>query len=831
MSWGSEGELSDAGTDIRHVRVAYCTRMERYNERIVVTLSNDRSLDAYVFDGTSWTHTSFGDMDGVDRRPFDIAYEGASGRAIVVYANRISDNTKDLSYRIWNGTAWSNEFYIDDPSSSRDQIEYRWISLVTNPTSGSNEVGMVAIDRDDGDANAAIWNGSNWVNWQEVTGTVTTPDRECVAIAYEYSTGYLMAVAGEGSQVAWTRYTSSWSTPAFIDVNPSASNNMRWLTLKSHKVAGSNRLMLLSLDDGEDASAVDWTGSSWGTAERLDWQLETRDRRCFDGDWEPLGTKFLAVAGDRGRDYLSYKTWTPSGGWSPSSTNSWNTFSGLTTDQYWIQVRADPRGVGNAKLFIATLDDGRDLVITTWDGTTMTDQIEVTSNVGVDNTEAFNVAFQLFGDPIEYTGNLEVTGSSNSYDWNELKLTVDSSYTTDSASITLQLYNYSAGAYPTGGEGYLNFVSSSTPDTDETKFQTITNNPNNFKDANGNWKLKATAVKATNTPFNLNIDLIEFKPTALLEACSVEFTGSSNTNVWKHLVWTTDMMWDTANVDVTLHLYDYILGDYPDSGDGYVSYSSSPIPNTDETKSMNETAIPWKFRDINGNWKLKIIGLKPPSSSFQLGVDFISFTPTSGADVASTEFIFSGISTNSPLSLNFKLVSDHTESNVGVAVSLWNYVTSSYASSGLGYTCYTSTEANEIVWLNVTSGTASFVDVGESRLKITSSYSSSVTQRVNLVKLDYKKIPTALPFNTTGTYTIEVTDEATGEPRPYVSMTLFSDGTTVDFEGLTYPAYVFADENGTYELNLKSSTVGGETFKLYVLVGSVAAEKNIVQLP
>jgi hypothetical protein len=831
MSWGSEGELPDAGSNIKHVRVAYCTRMERYNERIVVTLSDDRSLDAYVFDGTSWTHTSFGDMDGVDRRPFDIAYEGASGRALVVYANRISDNTKDLSYRIWNGTAWSNEFYLDDPTSSRDQVEYRWISLVTNPTSGSNEVGMIATDRDDDDANAVIWNGSNWVNWQEVTGTVTTPDRECVAIAYEYSTGYLMAVAGEGDMVVWSRFTGSWSTPSTFDINPRDNEDMSWLSLKSHRVSASNRLMLLSLDRATDACAIDWTSSSWGTAERLDRRVETRDRRCLDGDWEPDGTKFVAVAGNRDTDSLSYKTWTPSGGWSPSSDGWWDTFSGLTTDQLWVQVRADPRGEGTAKLFIATLDDGRDLVITTWDGTTMTDQIEVTTNVGTDNTEAFEVAFQLFGDPIEYTGNMEFTGSSNIYDWNELKWTADSSYTTGSVSVTLQLYNFSAGTYPTSGNGYLSYVSSSTPDTDETKLQTITNNPNNFKDANGNWKLRAIVVKATNTPFCLNLDLIEFKPTAPLEICSVEFTGSSNTNAWKHLLWTTDSMWDTGNVEVTLQLYDYSSGDYPDAGDGYVSYESNPIPNIDEKKSTNETATPWKFRDVNGDWKLKITGLKPPSSSYQLGVDLMSYSPTSGADVASTEFTFSGISTNSPLSLSLKLVSDHTEPDVGVDVSLWNYITSSYASSGQGHTCYTSTKANEVAWLNITSGALSFVDVGESRVKITSTYSSSFTQRTNLVKLDYKKIPTALPFNTTGTYTIEVKDEASGEPRPYVSMILFSNGTTIEFEGLINPATVFANEEGTYELNLKSCTDGGENFKLYVLVGSVSAEKKIIQLP
>lgn len=830
-SWSSESELSDAGGNIMHVRMAYCTKMDRYNERIVVTLGDDRLLDAYVFNGSSWSHSSFGRMSGEAYRPFDVAYEGTSGRALVVYGNDISDNTKDLSYRIWNGTAWSDELYIDDTGSSDSTIEYRWINLETNPTAGSNEIGMVAIDNNNNDANAAIWNGSNWVNWQEITGSVSITDQECVAITYEYSTGYLMAVAGQGNLIAWSRYTSSWSTPSTFDVNTGSSNNMGWLTLKSHKVSGSNRLMLLSLDDAEDACAADWTGSDWGTAELLDTRLDTRDCRCLDGEWEPTGTTFLVVAGDRNRDWLSYKIWTPSGGWTPPSADSWNTFIGLTTDQQWIQIRADPRGVGNTRLLIATLDDRRDLVITTWDGTVMTDQIEVTTNVGIDNTEAFEIAFQLFGDPIEYTGNMEVTGSSNLYDWNELTWTVDSSYSTGSASITLQLYNYSEGAYPSSGDGYISYTSSSTPNTDETRIQVITSNPNYFKDTNGNWSLKLTAVKASDVQFDLNLDFVKFKTTTFNQACIVEFTGSSNTNAWQYLVWMVDSRWSRANIDVTLQLYDYDLDAYSVSGDGYISYVSSTTPNTDELKLVNITSTPWKFRDTNGEWKLKITGLKRSPSSYDLDVDLVSFTPTSGADVASTEYTFTGISTESPGDLCLKMVSDHTTSYVGVDVCFWNYVTSSYASSGQGYLYYTSTVANESIWLNITSGASSYINGGESKVRITSTYPSLVVQNVNLLKLDYSNILTAVPFNTTVSYLIKVLDETTGEPRPCISITLFSNGTTVEFEGLGNPAYVFTDEEGTYELELRSSTVGGETFKLYVLVGSVAAEKNIAQLP
>jgi len=590
--------------------------------------------------------------------------------------------------------------------------------------------------------------------------------------------------------------------------------------------------MLLSHDAAADACAIDWTGSSWGTATQLDTRLETTATRCLDGDWEPTGTKFIAAAGDRNVDPISYKTWTPSGGWTPSSQNVWSQFSGLTTDQRWVQVRTDPRGVGDAKLLIGTVDDGKDLVVTAWNGTAMTSQIEVTASVGTLTYETFEIAYQLFGDPTEYTCEVEAAGSSNLEDWTELTWTVDSASTAASASVALQLYNHSAGAYPTGGDGYISYTSSPTPGTDETRSQTVTTNPTDFRDGDGSWRLKATAVKATDTPFRLKLDLVEIEPVSPQQICQVELTGTSDTNTWSSLVWTVDSAWSTANVSVTLQLYDHSVGGYPSSGDGYLAYTSSPTPDTDETKTQNITSGPADFRDAGGGWKLKITGAKTTATPFQLSIDLAGFTPTGDTGYsASTVFTFTGLASSSPQALRFKLVSDHTASNVGVTVQIWNYAASGYATSGQGYVSYTSTGANETRWLNITSGAADFVSGGEAKLRITSTHSSSFNQRVNLLKLDYSYAASGLPLGTYRTYTITVSDGVTGAPRPYAGLVIFSNGSTVVFEGLANPAYVHADEDGVYELALKSSTVGGETFKLQVLVGSTAAEREIVQSP
>ncbi len=833
--WSSQRELEAASNTIRTMRVAYCTRLERLQEVIVVALDNAGYLHAYVYNGTKWSHTQLGRVwttaPTTPDRPFDIAYEGTSGRALVVYANILTDGAKDLSYRIWNGTAWSEEYYIDDPGHDT-HVRYRWVLLETNPTPGSNEIGMVAIDGSNKDANAAIWNGSSWGEWQEITNSISNEYYECVAIAYEYSTGYLMAVAGYGSLIAWTRYTGTWSTPSFLDINPRATSRMRWLIMKGQRVEGVNRLMLLSLDEANDACAILWDGEQWGQPIRLDNRMETYATRCLDGDWEPGSDRFIVVGGDRNIDAISYKIWIPEEGWTPALENLWYRYWGLTTDQRWVQVRADPRGVGEAKLLIGTVDDGRDLVITQWDGNNMGGQIEATRSVNTLTYETFEIAFQLYGEPTERTVEVEIQGDSDLSNWSGLTWTIDSACTLSSASVTLQLYDYEAGSYPSSGDGYIHYTSSSTPNVDETVIQNITDNPERFRDDNGRWKMKATIVKQSSEPLRFKLDLVEFKPSHPQQICAVELVGSGDTEQWFSLLWQVDSSWSIGEVNVTLQLYNFETGAYPTAGDGYINYLSSPTPNVDETVSQNIMSNPDAFRDSDGSWKLKITGVKEGSEPFQMRLDLVEYQPRESAGhTASTIFTFTDVSTDSPEELKFKLVSDHTLSGVSVTLQLWNYTAGAYAQGGAGYLTYTSYEANETRWLNVTSGAADFVEGGRVRLRITSHHRSQFIQRVNQLKMDYAYSSDRLPYGVYKTYVIRVYDSVTGEPRPYVSLTIYSNGTNVEFEGLSNPAFVHADEDGEYRLSLKSSTPEGEVFKLYVLVGSIAAERRIVQEP
>jgi hypothetical protein len=113
--------------------------------------------------------------------------------------------------------------------------------------------------------------------------------------------------------------------------------------------------------------------------------------------------------------------------------------------------------------------------------------------------------------PSKFTTEIELTGLSNLQTWQSLTWTVNSAFTATNVNTTLQLYNYNTSQYPTSGDGFTGYTSSATPNTDETRNQTITANPAHFRGSTGEWKTKIIGVKETNSPFNLKVDWVELK--------------------------------------------------------------------------------------------------------------------------------------------------------------------------------------------------------------------------------------------------------------------------------------------------------------------------------
>jgi hypothetical protein len=302
-TWGSQSEMFTADSSVRFVRVAYCPIEQRSFEKIVVTLSDDGYLDAYVWDGTSWNGTTnighvWSSAPADARRPYDIAYESQSGDALLVYGTTVADGSNDLAYRVWTfATGWGSEQYYDDADHA-SKVIVTYVELTSDPN--SDKIGMAYIESTNNNASAVVWTGSSWGSSVEITSTVSVTTEECIAIACESVSGAFMAVAGEGEFIKWTRFTTSWSSVGTLDINSGATGNMNWLRLSSSQ---SNRLLLTSVDGSTDLCTAVWDTNSIGNRQ---WETATESIGSMTSSTSVTAMRFTAQASKSVSNILVY---------------------------------------------------------------------------------------------------------------------------------------------------------------------------------------------------------------------------------------------------------------------------------------------------------------------------------------------------------------------------------------------------------------------------------------------------------------------------------------------------------------------------------------------
>jgi len=505
-TWGSQSGMATAGSPVRFTRVAYCPIENRSFEKIVVTLSDNGYLDAYVWDGSAWSVKT--DIASVGTtanayRCFDIAYEKTSGEALLVYSIAPATNFR-VGYQTWSFVSgWSSEnTYVI--ASGAAQTAY-WICMASKPTSGANEIAVGVIgDSTSSDAYGLIWNGASFSSQQLLTDNVQYATVECIAVAYEQTSGYATLVSSTNKDAfSWQWSGSAWdATKTICDL--SGNTEPEWFTLKANPI--NDELFAVCVDKGGDLNTAYWSGTAWTLHTERDADVDADAQRCADFAWEPTGSKGLLVWGTTA-GYINYTAFTAPDTWGSRLR------AGMGANIHpWVQLRTNSRSVtGDAKILGAVLEaTALDLGAIKWDGTTFT--VIGTNTISSDTTvityECFDLKFQRFGPPSQFTSEVEFTGTSNTASWTQLVWTVDSSFTTTSVNTTLQLFNYISGYPTTPGDGYM---TDTIGTSDVTKTQTITTNPTNFRDASGNWKMKIKGVKSTGTQFDWKGDLVKIE--------------------------------------------------------------------------------------------------------------------------------------------------------------------------------------------------------------------------------------------------------------------------------------------------------------------------------
>jgi len=236
----------------------------------------------------------------------------------------------------------------------------------------------------------------------------------------------------------------------------------------------------------------------------------------------------------------------------------------------------------------------------------------------------------------------------------------------------------------------------------------------------------------------------------------VELTGACDDYNWTQLAFGVDSSWTVSYVSVYIQTYDYRRLLYPVSGQACAVYTSSVSPNTDETHTLYITDNPSDYRNSTGDWKLRVRGVRNTSiqpAQFDFKVDQVEFRPTHYSEYAvATEFLFSSVTPNVPVELNFTIVGHSSLTGVSVTVQVWDYSASAYATSGQAFIQYVSSGVDETVMLRINANPQFFVSAGSARIRITGKLSTTIQywQEINQVKLDHSHVNSPPTLNPVG---------------------------------------------------------------------------------
>ena len=215
----------------------------------------------------------------------------------------------------------------------------------------------------------------------------------------------------------------------------------------------------------------------------------------------------------------------------------------------------------------------------------------------------------------------------------------------------------------------------------------------------------------------------------------IELEGTSNLYEWTQLEWTTDASFTNSSIRVTVQLYNYSSGSYPETGNGHLNYTSGPA-DVDETENQIITDTPSDFRNTTSGWRLKI--LAEHTSQFDFNLDFSALNVTYYDEYkAQTVLTFTDITNSQSPHLNFTAVAHNSIDGANITLQLWNYTSDSYSTTGQGYASFTSTGVNNTRWLNITTNPSSCINGNYARILVTSTYDTTdaYQQAINFIRL------------------------------------------------------------------------------------------------
>ncbi|MBE0627186.1 MAG: hypothetical protein IH606_20500 [Burkholderiales bacterium] len=321
-----------------------------------------------------------------------LATSTGSERAMLAYNKGTAltggGSDRNIYYRLW------------DPASKTWLAEQTSAQQVANSASPVQIVLRFARTRDeailgaqDGAGNLYIhvWNGAT-NTWSNPLGA-GTPLKTGISnatrgfqIAYEHTSDRAIIVYNNGGnrnpQYAIWDGTSLNTTPAaggYIHSSLGLGNYVttsaiRWFRLAANQQDGSNEILMITFDSGNDVWGARWDGTNWvkmeaGAPARWDSSAGTNgDQEAIDVAYESVSNVGMLVWADNNNRRIRWRTWTPaSATLSGTTSTTFNAFAAPCQSRVfeWMRLYARP---DTDEIMGVFQNDQQDIMTARWDG-------------------------------------------------------------------------------------------------------------------------------------------------------------------------------------------------------------------------------------------------------------------------------------------------------------------------------------------------------------------------------------------------------------------------------------------------------------------------------
>ncbi len=325
------------------------------NENIVGYVTTGGQLYVMRYNGSTWSNEwniAVGG-NGVNGRRFDIAYESASGRAMVVYSTNATGSAGlEMAYRIWNGSTWTAAANISSARLTQNVANNAVSSIKLASRKGSNEIALLACDNGTTTGNNAtltsfIWDGTAWGNEPATAHDTAITVSTTMALQYDNFDLAYESLSGE-LVVVWSRQAAAYNgyrtyssgTWGAVTAMPGTAR----AALQTYLVSNPRTNQLLAMVQRSGTAGVYgyvWDGSAWNGQTSLSTtvNLTGTNKKFITGQWLNVGGTDYAVAiwVTSTAGTVGYNQFT-GGAWGTAATNA----TGAAFADQWIASDVDP---------------------------------------------------------------------------------------------------------------------------------------------------------------------------------------------------------------------------------------------------------------------------------------------------------------------------------------------------------------------------------------------------------------------------------------------------------------------------------------------------------